>query len=110
MSEGERRDPLVRDCLEVLSTVCDLRVKESGDMTVTYGGLARTLRRVLDGWTPSERPAEVGQLPIAQEYPKLKVKYDPATGNELDRKIVHDVREEIPFMSGGWYTRPYTEA
>lgn len=54
-------------------------------------------------------PAGTSRTCFEPEYPKLKCKYDKNTGRLLEQKVIHDIREEVPYMSGGWFTRPMSE-
>ena len=42
------------------------------------------------------------------ESPKLKVKYNHE-GQPVEHVVCETIFEEIPYMSGGWYTRPLGE-
>jgi hypothetical protein len=90
----------------------EARLRRRGDMTLTLGSLKSLVRETLEPGAEKlfERPPSPPQLPVPPpEFPKLKVKYDRETGQPLEHVVCETIFEEIPYMSGGWYTRPLSE-
>ena len=90
----------------------EARLARRGDMVETDASLLNLLREVRDpeAYKGSQAPASPPQLPgPPPEFPKLKVKYDRATGRPLEHVICETIYEEVPYMSGGWLTRPLAE-
>jgi len=95
--------------LAALIAVFEADLKTKGDMVLTRSGFISSARKALDSEAAvSDGPAPVPQLPQPPpEFPKLKVKYDQS-GNPVEHIICATIYDEVPFMSGGWYTRPLT--
>jgi len=97
---------------DALIALLEAEFNTKGDMTLTTSGLLNRMRKARDPEAARayDRPAPVPQLPQPPpEFPKLKVRYNPQTGQPLEHIVVDTVYEEVPFMSGGWYTRPLGE-
>ena len=101
----------VRDAvMAALETALEARLARRGDMVQTDASLLNLLReaRDPDAYKGSDRPAPVPQLPAPPpEFPKLKVRY--ADGQPVEHVVCETIYEEVPYMSGGWYTRPMSE-
>ena len=80
-----------------------------GDTVLTTGGLLSRMRKAPDREaTESDQPPVPPQLPQPPpEFPKLLVKYQ--RGNPVEHVICETIFEQVPYMSGGWYTRPLAE-
>jgi hypothetical protein len=95
---------------KALIDALDARLSRRGEMTLTEGGLKALLREALDPQAAKafERPPAPPQLPgPPPDFPKLKVKYQ--MGRPVEHVICATIFEEVPFMAGGWYTRPLSE-
>jgi hypothetical protein len=96
--------------LAALLVVLEAEFNTKGDMTLTTSGLMSRIRRALDPEVAKgyDRPAPVPQLPgPPPEFPKLKVRYEH--GQPVEHVVCETIYEEVPYMSGGWYTRPLSE-
>jgi hypothetical protein len=95
-----------------LIAVLETELSRKGDMTLTTGGLMSRIRKALDpeaskGFErPPVPPQPAGPPP---EFPKLKVRYHPQTGQPLEHVVCETIFEEVPYMSAGWYRRPLSE-
>jgi hypothetical protein len=93
-----------------LMAVLEAELTTKADMTLTTGGLLSRMRKALDpeGSKAFDRPAPVPQLAApAPEFPKLKCRYQ--AGQPVEYVVCETIYEEVPYMSGGWYTRPMSE-
>jgi hypothetical protein len=78
----------------------------SGEAVITLSALEALVRAALNPKAEIEYGAPVfRQLPVTPDYPRLKVRYEPGKPwIEVERRIVNSINEEVPYMSGGWYT------
>ena len=85
--------------------------QQRGELVVTLALLKSLVREALNPELAMtfERPPVPPQLPVEAEYPRLKVKYDRATGRPLEYRIVSDVQDEIGTMAVPWNRRPMSE-
>jgi len=101
----------VRDAvMAALETALEARLARRGDMVQTDASLLNLLREVRDpeAYKGSQAPASPPQLPgPPPEFPKLKVRYEH--GQPVEHVVCETIYEEVPYMSGGWYTRPLSE-
>jgi hypothetical protein len=109
--DGKELREAVNATLEAIDAALQARLARRGDMVSTDASLLSLIREARDPEAAKafERPASPPQLPAPPpEFPKLKVKYDQ-TGNPVEHVVCETIFEEIPYMSGGWYTRPLSE-
>jgi len=101
---------LIGAVIGAVTSALEARLARRGDMVQTDASLLNLLReaRDPDAYKGSDRPAPVPQLPAPPpEFPKLKVRY--ADGQPVEHVVCETIYEEVPYMSGGWYTRPMSE-
>jgi len=106
--EKELREA-VNATLDAISAALEARLSRRGNMVSTDASLLSLLREARDpeAYKAYDRPVPP-QLPgPPPEFPKLKVKY--LEGKPVEHVVCETIFEEIPFMSGGWYTRPMSE-
>ena len=101
----------VRDAvMAALETALEARLARRGDMVQTDASLLNLLREARDPEASRafDRPASPPQLPgPPPEFPKLKCRYQ--AGQPVEYVVCETIYEEVPYMSGGWYTRPLSE-
>jgi hypothetical protein len=96
--------------MAALEAALEARLARRGDMVLTDASLLSLVREARDPEAARafDRPAPVLQLPgPPPEFPKLKVKY--IAGRPVEHVVCETIYEEVPYMSGGWYTRPMSE-
>ena len=108
--DGKELREAVNATLEAIQAELEARLARRGDMVSTDASLLSLIREARDPEAAKafERPASPPQLPAPPpEFPKLKVKYHE--GKPVEYIVCETIYEEVPFMSGGWYTRPLAE-
>ena len=93
-----------------LIAVLEAELNRRGDMVLTTSGLQSRMRKALDPEAAKafDRPPVPPQLAAPPpEFPKLKVKY--MAGRPVEHVVCETIYEEVPYMSGGWLTRPMSE-
>jgi hypothetical protein len=101
---------LIDAVIGALISALEARLARRGDMVQTDASLLNLLREARDPEVAkaSERPASPPQLPgPLPEFPKLKCRYQ--AGQPVEYVVCETIYEEVPYMSGGWYTRPMSE-
>ena len=101
---------LIGAVIGAVTSALEARLARRGDMVQTDASLLNLLREARDpeAYKGSQAPASPPQLPgPPPEFPKLKVRYEH--GQPVEHVVCETIYEEVPYMSGGWYTRPMSE-